>query len=272
LTLLVLLEAVPLSLVASFKAPTDNLFGHTGRRPLLAALAQKPDKTARVFDVADGLTPSYVIPMLSGFPGLGSHYEEAPDSFRTLRQLAVLVQSDAAAGRLGPQTTDLLRQLNIAYLITDGIGHPLSGAAPVAHSDSATLWHVAGTTPIVATQEPTADSRVVTGNAQAVPVTITRYRDDWIVAEMTFDLPRRAFLQAAYSDYPNQKVSLDGTRIIVTPTALGLVGFWAEAGIHTLVIAPELSVLRKRCLLVGAVVTLIIFTMLCWPRNRVRAD
>ena len=271
---LVLLEALPLSLMVNYRAPNDNLFGHTGRLPLLAVLAQKPDKTARVFDVADRLTPSYVIPMLSGFPSLGSHYEEAPDSFRTLRSLDDLIHADVAAGAFRSHTLALLRQLNIAYLITAGVGHvghPLSGVHPVAHSESATLWHVAGATPIVATKAPMADGRVVTGNADAVPVTIIRHRDDWIVVEITFDLSQRAFLQVAYSDYPNQTLSLDATRVAATPTPLGLIGVWADPGIHTLVITPGLSRLRQRCLIAGVLVTLIVFSALCWPRNKVRA-
>lgn len=229
---------------------------------------QDEDKTARVFDVADRLTPSYVIPMLSGFPSLGSHYEDAPDSFRTLRHLDELTQSDVAAGRFRPHTLNLLRQLNIAYLITDGVGHPLRGVDPVAHSESATLWHVAGTTPIVATKAPMAD-RAGNGNLDAVPVTIIRLHDDWIVVETTFDLSQRAFVQVAYSHYPNQNVRLDGTRLAATPTPLGLIGFWAEAGTHTLAITPELSPLRQRCLLASAGVTLIVLLAFCWPTSKV---
>jgi preprotein translocase subunit Sec61beta len=74
---------------------------------------------------------------------------------------------------------------------------------------------------------------------------------------VNFLLPQRAFVQLAYRAYPFQQVMLDGSAVAVIPTALGLIGFWAEAGSHALQVTPYLSPLRQVMLLASALAALL---------------
>jgi len=268
----ILLENVPLTLRFNYKSPDSYLNDSTGRWPLVATLAQFPDKTSRVFDTREGLAPSFIYPMLTGHPSLSGHYEEAPPSFQTSKRFENLLREDLANGHISTDTANLLYQLNIGYLVTDGVDLMLPELEIIQRSDSATLWRVPFHSPIVATTNPTADYAVSVNLplGSDIPVTVIQHIETAANVRMEFSLPERAFVQLSYSAYPHQKVILDGQRLTATSTALGLIGFWADAGEHTLTITPELSPLRRWTLAISGISALFALALMLGPQKHWR--
>lgn len=267
---IILIENVPLTMWYSYKSPDSYLNNTTGRWPIITTLAQTTEKTSRVFDATEGLTPSFLYPMLTGHPSLSGHGEDAPPSITTSRHFAKLITADIARGHISNDTANLLYQLNIGYLITNGVDLNLPELELVQRTDSATLWRVPSHSPITATTRPSSDNRVaVTVPAGGdVPVTVTRHIETATTVTLDFSLPERAFIQLAYSAYPYQKVLLNGLPVTVKPTPLGLIGFWAEPGTHTVQVLPELSPLRKITLAVSATSLLVAAALIVYPNRQ----
>lgn len=244
---LILAENIPLTLIVNYKSPDSYLIDTTGRWPLIATLAATPDKTARVLDVSEGVGPSLLYPMLTGHPSLSGNYEEAPDSFKTSTRLLQLLQADLKNGAVSTQTKDLLYQLNIGYLITDGTNLDLKDLERVQRSDSATLWRVPNHSPVIATQSPTANGEVTVQlpSGGDVPVTDLQVTETAATVALQFSLPQSAFVQLSYSAYPYQQVRMDGQVMPTTETPLGFIGINAGPGPHSVMIEPELSPWRK---------------------------
>jgi hypothetical protein len=134
-------------------------------------------------------------------------------------------------------------------------------------TDYASLWRVPWHSPIVTSRQPSANYAVEIRLPEGgdVPVTITRQVETTTTVTMDFSLPERAFVQLSYSAYPYQIVLLDEQEITVTPTPLGLIGFWVEAGEHTVKILPELSPLRKITLAIsGLTFLIVVITAIGW--------
>jgi hypothetical protein len=124
--------------------------------------------------------------------------------------------------------------------------------------------------PIIATVTPQANNVVQVNDANSVLVEIKDYALTNDLVKINFSLPQRAFVQLAYSAYPYQKVMLDGQTIQATPTALGLVGFWAEAGAHAVTVTPELSPLRQWTLAASAITIIILIAIIILPIRRIK--
>ncbi len=63
--------------------------------------------------------------------------------------------------------------------------------------------------------------------------------------ELEVDLTERAYARLAYAWYPHLRVEVDGRRVEAWNTAGGFVCLPLEAGRHSIVLAPELSPLRR---------------------------
>lgn len=267
--IVVLAEIVPLTLWVNIKYPDTYIDGLPGRHSIMQSLARTEGKSTRVVDVEAGIFGTYAIPMWTGHPGLFGHWEESPASTGTLVHLVKLLMQETPTGQISPETANLLYQLNVGYLITDGTVQRIIGLEEITRTGEAVLWRVSDQTPLIATSRPANGNLVMVNTPQGgdTPVGVISHAFTSTTATLQFSLPRRAFVQAAYSAYPYQKVTLDGAPISVTPTALGLIGFWANAGEHTVVITPELSLLRQWTLAIGGLATLIALAVLLLPNR-----
>ena len=82
---------------------------------------------------------------------------------------------------------------------------------------------------------------------------------------LEYELSQPAFVQISLSAYPHQRVKLDGRKIETIETGLGLVGFWSEAGIHSVEIVPQLSPTRIYWAIISLTTILILTTIVIAP-------
>jgi hypothetical protein len=86
---------------------------------------------------------------------------------------------------------------------------------------------------------------------------------------LRFSLTQRAFVQLGYAYFPSLQVILDGQPVAATETALGLVGFWAEPGVHQVELVPRRTSLARACTFVsGALWALALTALLVEARAR----
>jgi hypothetical protein len=269
-TTLILVENIPLTLRVNYKSPDSYLIDSTGRWPLIDTLAKTPDKTTRVLDMGEGLTPSFLYPMLTGHPSLSGNYEEAPASFSTSEHLVDLLRVDLKNGSISSATSALLYQFNIGYLITQGPPLEIKELELIQRSDSAALWRVPNHSPVVASASPATLAPVTVTLPQGgdVPVTDIQLTETAATATLKFSLPSPAFVQLAYSAYPYQQVELDGQTITVATTPLGLIGFQTDSGSHSVTISPELSPWRKITLPISLAAVVVIAGLGLWARRK----
>lgn len=257
---LVLLELVPLSLRVNSKYPGNYSGAFPDRQPIVEALSRSADPAARVIDANGSMYNWFYASMLTGHPGLIGHTPDTPRALGvSIEQVLQRVAGDARAGGLKPQTASLLYQLDIGYAITDAAVSKVDGLQEISRTAAAVLWRVPHHAPLVASQAPAVGSPMEVSLPQGgdVPVQITKYNFSATTVALNFSLQQRAFVQLAYRAYPFQLVMLDGSAVTVIPTALGLIGFWAEAGSHALQVTPYLSPLRRVTLLASALAALV---------------
>jgi len=268
--LIVLADLIPTSLWVNIKYPDVYSGDRLGRQPIWNTLMQSGDKTSRLYDLRGGYTNAFSVSMWSGQPGLLGQIPDAPNKIHTLAyQVITSLEADEKDGRLRNETLDLLYQLDIRYITTDSTVTRLDGAERVMQTSEAILWQTKHT-PIIATLTPQANNVVQVNDANSVQVEIKNYALTNDLVKINFSLPQRAFVQLAYSAYPYQKVVLDEQTIQVTPTALGLIGFWAEGGAHAVTVTPELSPLRQWTLAVSAITAILLIVMIILPIRRAK--
>lgn len=262
---MVLLELVPLSLRVNSKYPGNYSGAFQDRQPIVEVLSRSSDPTARVIDANGSMYNWFYASMLTGHPVLIGHTPDTPRALGvSIEQVLQRVAGDARAGGLQPETAGLLYQLDIGYAITDAAILKVDGLQEISRTAAAVLWRVPHHAPLVASQAPAIGSQMEVFLPQGgdVPVQITEYAFSATSVALNFSLRQRAFVQLAYRAYPFQRVMLDGSSVPVIPTALGLIGFWAEAGSHALQVTPYLSPLRQVTLLVSALAALSAFGLL----------
>ncbi len=208
--------------------------------------------------------------MLTGHPGLSGNYEEAPPSFATSQRLVNRLSRDLESSSISPESLALLYQLNIGYLVTEDTSLQLSALDLIQRTDSATLWRVPYHAPVVATQTSVAGNEIPIRLPQGgnVPVSDINLTETAAIVTLNFVLPQPAFVQISYSAYPYQQVELDGQPIQTTMTALGLIGFEATAGEHTVIVQPELSPWRKVTLPISLATFVLTVGLALWPLRR----
>ena len=268
--LIVLADLISTSLWVNIKYPDTYSGDRLGRQPIWNTLRQSGDKTSRLYDLRGGYTNAFSVSMWSGQPGLLGQIPDAPNKIHTLAyEVITSLEADAKDGRLRSETLNLLYQLDIRYITTDSTVTRLDGAERVMQTSEAILWQTKHA-PIIATLTPQANNVVQVNDANSVQVEIKDYTLTNNRVEINFSFPQRAFVQLAYSAYPYQKVVLDGQTIQVTPTALGLIGFWAEGGTHAVTVTPELSPLRQWTLAVSAITVILLIVMIVLPIRRIK--
>jgi len=268
--LVFLADLIPTSLWVNIKYPDIYSGDRLGRQPIWNMLRQSGDKTSRLYDLRGGYTNAFSVSMWSGQPGLLGQIPDAPNKIHTLAYHVITsLEADAKDRRLRSETLDLLYQLDIRYITTDSTVTRLDGAERVMQTGEAILWQTKHA-PIIATVTPQANNVVQVNDANSVLVEIKDYALTNDLVKINFSLPQRAFVQLAYSAYPYQKVMLDGQTIQATPTALGLVGFWAEAGAHAVTVTPELSPLRQWTLAASAITIIILIAIIILPIRRIK--
>ncbi len=272
-SLILLLELVPLSLWVNIKYPDYYSGVDLGRAPILKYLAEQKDKRDRVVDAnTGGMNNWYYLAMMTEHPGLIGHTPDGPKEIHSrIFNLTELLEKQVPSGTLSQEVIHLLDQFDIGYVITSASVKQLNNFDRVMQTEIAALWHVRDHAPITATKTLRENNRLpVEDSHENIRSTILEYTFDSYRAQLNFSLPQRAFVQLAYSAYPYQKVILDGQPIQVTPTALGLIGFWAEGGTHAVTVTPELSPLRQWTLAVSAITTILLIVMIVLPIRRTK--
>ena len=262
---LLLFELVPLSLRVNSKYPDSYSGAFPDRQRIVELLARSPDPAARMIDANGSMYNWFYASMLTGHPSLIGHTPDTPRAFGvSIEQVVQRVADDARSGGLKPETAGLLYQLDIGYVITDAAISKINGLEDIARTAAAVLWRVPHHAPLVAAQAPATGSQMEVSLPQGgiVPVQISGYAVSATKVALNFSLRQRAFVQLAYRAYPFQQVLLDGRPVAVVPTALGLIGFWADAGSHEMQVTPQLSLLRQVTLLLSALAALLLFGVL----------
>ncbi|MBI4631565.1 MAG: hypothetical protein HY740_07620, partial [Chloroflexi bacterium] len=234
--LMILFELVPLSLWVNIKYPDYYSGVDLGRAPIFKYLAEQKDKRDRVVDAnTGGMNNWYYLAMMTEHPGLIGHTPDGPKEIHSrMFNLTDLLEKQAPSGTLSQEMIHLLEQYDIGYVITGASVKQLNNFEKVMQTETATLWRVRDHAPIAATKTLRENNRLpVEDSNENIQLKILDYTFNSNHVQLNFSLPQRAFVQLAYSAYPYQKVVLDGQTIQVTPTTLGLIGFWAEGGTHT---------------------------------------
>lgn len=270
LLFILIVELVPLSLWLNNRYPDDYLGDRKGRNELIENInGNDHDETTRILDADSDLNDYFLMSMLTGHPGLLGYQPDAPPAADTLaRKLLGLIHQDSTFDQLSPEAADLLYQLNVSFVITDGDVKHFAGLTESSRSQDAVLWRVASQAPVMAvlsSQTPVQNSTIQT--TSTIPVKVIEHIATATTVKISFSIPQRAVVQVSYTAYPYQRVSLDGKHIPVTATDLGLIGFWADAGEHTVVITPELSPLRQWSLVISAISTLCALGIMLFPRR-----
>lgn len=230
---------------------------------LYEVLAQRPDVTRRVINLQTGSNPSFMIPMLTGHPSLFGHaQDDPPATVATLHKILTLATQTARQRTLNVDAAGLFKQTNIGYLITDSTVPEIAGLTRLASTDYSTLWQVPGGEPLVIVDRQTGE--LWSDSTDILTIRSNSETND--TATVQYTLKQSAFLQLAYSAYPDQVVALDGQSIANSPTPLGLIGFESTAGDHTVTIMSGLSLVRRVCLLTSVSATLAVMVIGFWAR------
>ena len=271
--LVILFELVPLSLWVNIKYPDYYSGVDLGRAPILKYLAEQKDKRDRVVDVnTGGMNNWYYLTMMTGYPGLIGHTPDGPREIHShIFNLTDLLEKQSLRGTLSQEVIHLLNQFDIGYVITGATVKQLNDFDRVMQTEVAALWRVRDHAPLAATKTLRENNRLpVEDSNENIQLKILDYTFNSNRVQLNFSLPQRAFVQLAYSAYPYQKVILDGQTIPVTPTALGLIGFWAEGGTHAVTVTPQLSPLRQWTLAVSAITAILLIVMIVLPIRRAK--
>ncbi|MBI5081715.1 MAG: hypothetical protein HZB17_10480 [Chloroflexi bacterium] len=266
-SVILLAELVPLSLWVNIKYPDAYLGDRLGRKTILDSLAQLPQKTARIVD-ADGMN-MFILPMHSGLPGFYGHFPDMPKSV-PLIGLIQQITTDLKHGQLQPNTLHSLSQMDFGYIITDSGYGNFDGLERMMETDGAILWQVKDHNPVIAVSQPSGDysfSSIPPTNR--VPITVLDYHMASNTATLKYRSANKAFMQLAYSAYPYLEVKVDGQVVPVTTTALGLIGFWTDAGEHTVTLTPKLSLVRQLTLAISLTAALTLFIVGFFSINQV---
>jgi hypothetical protein len=265
---ILLAELVPLSLWVNMKYPDAYLGDRLGRKSILASLALLPQKTSRIVDT-DGMN-MFILPMHSGLPGFYGHFPDIPKSV-PLIGLIRQITTDLKHGQIQPDTLQALAQMDFRFIITDSGYGNFDGLERVMETDGAILWQVKNHSPLIAVSQPNSDySFSSVPAANLVAIDILDYRMTSSTATLTYQSATKAFVQLAYSAYPYLEVKVDGQVVPVTTTALGLIGFWTDAGKHTITLAPKLSPVRLWTLAISFITILALFAVSFFPENWLR--
>jgi len=271
--LVMLFELVPLSLWVNIKYPDYYSGVDLGRAPILKYLAEQKDQRDRVVDAnTGGMNNWYYLAMMTEHPGLIGHTPDGPKEIHSrIFSLIDSLEKQSPSGTLSQEVVHLLKQFDVGYVITSATVKQLNDFDKVMQTEIAALWRVRDHAPITTTQTLRENNRLpLEVSDENIRPTILGYTFDSYRVQLKFDLPQRAFVQLAYTAYPYQKVVVDGQTIQVTPTALGLIGFWAEGGTHTVTVTPELSPLRQWTLAVSALTAMILIAMIVLPIRRTK--